>query len=119
MKSKAETMKDLAKVRRRRITLQHKTREQNELGDPVERWEDWRAVWAERGSLWGRDYWAAAAVGAEQSVEFVVRYTAFLEALTTTQHRIMFDGQTYDIKQIDRLQDDGQWLKIRALGRDV
>lgn len=118
MKTKAEAMKDLAKVRRRTIVIQRKEMSENALGDPIEMWSDWRIVRAERSSLWGADYYAAAALGQEQTVEFTLRHVAFLDALNTIDYRLLYEGQTYDIKQIDLLQDDGMWIKLRALGRD-
>ena len=50
-------------------------------------------------------------------MEFVVRYVAFLDELKTDTHRLLYDGEIYDIKHIDYLKDDGMWLKIRAVRR--
>ena len=115
MKSKAEVMKDLAKVRRRKITIQRKEMVKDEGGDISEKWVDWQTVWAERSSLWGRDYYAALAVGQEQTIEFGIRYVAFLDELKTDTHRLVYAGDVYNIRQIDYLQDDGMWIKLRAV----
>jgi SPP1 family predicted phage head-tail adaptor len=115
MKPKAEVLKDLGRVRRRKIVIQRKETVKDQWGDITETWVDWRTVWAERGSLWGRDYFAAVAVGEEQTVEFTIRYVAFLEELKTDTHRLVFEGGIYDLKQVDYLKDDGTWLKLRAV----
>lgn len=117
MKSKAEVMKDLGRVRRRRLTIQRKETTKDRAGNLTESWVDWKTVWAERSSLWGRDYYAALAVGEEQTVEFVVRYVAFLEELKTDTHRLLYDGELYNIRHTDYLKDDGTWLKMKAVRR--
>jgi len=114
MKTKAEVMRDLGRVRRRKIVIQRKVTEKNKWGDLVTEWRDWQTVWAERGSLFGRDYYAALAVGEQQTVEFGVRHVGFLDDLTTDTHRLVFEGNVYDLKQVDYLKDDGMWLILRA-----
>lgn len=148
MKSKAEVMKDLAKVRRRKIVIQKKTEGFDEWENPVEAWVDWKTVWAERESLWGKEYFAARAVGEEGTIEFVIRHVGFLDELDTVNYRIVLESShhdfvsdggglisaiqpvllqkrvdrtrrvEYDIKHIDRLTDDGMWVKLRCLERD-
>lgn len=118
IKSKAEVMKDLAKVRRRKIMIQKKEVETDQYGDTTTAWVDWCSLWAEIRALWGRDFYAAVAVGEEQTVEFVVKYADFLNELKTDTHRLVFNGEVYDIKQVDSLKDDGMWVKIKALRRD-
>ncbi len=115
IKDKRVVMKDLGRVLRRKIIIQQKIVEENEVGDPMEQWVDWKPMWAERNSLWGADYYAAAAVHEEHTVEFVVRCAPFLRDLSSALHRILFDGRAYDIKHIDYLQDDDMWIKIKAL----
>ena len=115
MKSKAEVMKDLGRVRRRKIVIQRKETVKDAGGDITTSWVDWQTVWAERSSLWGRDYYAALAVGQEQTIEFGIRYVAFLDELKTDTHRLVYAGDIYDIKQIDHLKDDGMWIKLRAV----
>ncbi len=115
MKPKAEVMKDLARVCRRKVVIQRKETATDEYGDTATTWADWRAMWAERSSLWGRDYYAALAVGEEQTVEFTLRYAAFLDELKTDTHRLFYAGEVYDIRQVDYLDDDGMWIKLRAV----
>jgi len=118
MKPKAEKMKDLGRVRRRKIIIQKKTYVQNELGDLIAEWPTWQTLWAERGSLWGDDYYAAAAIDQENTVEFVVKWFPSLDEINTADYRIKFDNDIYDIKHVDTLRDDGMFIKIKALARD-
>ena len=117
MKTKSEVMKDLAKVRRRKIVIQKKIHSYDEIGNPVEIWENWKTVRAERTSLWGQEYYAAAATGEEGTVVFTVKWVEFLNDLNTIEYRILHDGKAYDIKNVDLLLDDGMWVKIKALKR--
>jgi SPP1 family predicted phage head-tail adaptor len=116
MKPKAEAMKDLARVRRRRITIQHKRDDFDNHQNPVEHWRDWRTIHAERTQLYGKEYYAAAEVGQEQTVIFTARYVPFLDDLSTVHHRLTFDGKAYDIKHVDHLPGE-TWVKIRAIER--
>lgn len=115
MKSKAEVMRDLGRVRRRKIAIQKQTDIEDEWGNVTKDWADWQTIWVERSSLWGKAYYAARAVNEQNTVEFTARHVAFLDEVDTVNFRVVFDGEVYDIKHIDRLKDDGQWIKFRCL----
>lgn len=117
MKAKSEVMKDLARVRRRKIVIQKKTVVEDEWFNQVETWVDWQEVWAERSNLWGESYYAARAVNEENTVEFTIRYASFVEQIDTTNYQIVFEGRAYSIEQIDHLKDDGLWVKLKCLER--
>lgn len=114
---KNKKMRDLSKVRRRKIIVQRLTVGEDEWGNQTRTWVDWRTLWAERNSLWGQEYFAAKAVNEENTIEFIVRHVGFLEEVNTVDFRIVVDGRTYDIKNIDLLKDDGMWIKFRCLER--
>ena len=114
MKSKAEVMKDLAKVRRRKIIIQKKTLDFDSIGNQIEVWKDWKTLKAEKNGLWGQEYYAAKAVNEESTVVFTVRHVAFIDEIDTVDYRIMFENKAYDIKNIDRVNDD-VWVKIKVL----
>ena len=52
----------------KRITLQKCITTTNESGFEVETWEDYKTTWAAVSNLHGREYLAAAAVQAENTV---------------------------------------------------
>ena len=60
-------------------------------------------------------YFAARAVGEQNTVGFVIRHAPFVEQLNTTDYRVVYEGRACDIKQIDHLKDDGMWVKLRCL----
>ena len=96
---------------RHRITFQKLTTSVNENGFEVETWEDFKTVWAAVSNLHGREYFAAAAVQAENTVKFTIRY---LTGLDTTM-RIVFQGRQYNITAIDNIKYQNRYLEIKAL----
>lgn len=114
MKSKAEVMKDLGKVPRRKIVIQQKTEDFDDIGNQIEVWKDWKTLKAEKTGLWGQEYYAAKMVNEQNTIVFTVRYVAFIDEIDTVDYRVMFDGKAYDIKNIDHINDD-IWVKIKAL----
>ena len=62
LKSKAEVMKDVSKVLRRKIIIQKINIVEDEIGNQKQEWVDWKTVWAERNNLWGQEYYAAKSV---------------------------------------------------------
>lgn len=96
---------------RHRITIQKPTTGINENGFEVETWDDYRTVWAAVSNLHGREYFAAAAVQAENTVKFTVRY---LPDIDTTM-RICFRDKTYDIAAIDNIKYQNRFMEIKAL----
>lgn len=110
-------MRDLRRVRRRKIVIQRLVEGEDEWGNSVSEWTDWRELWADRESLWGQQYFAAKAVNEQNTVTFVLRHAPFLDQLNTTHFRVLFQKQEYDIVHIDRLHDDGMWIKLRCQER--
>ncbi len=116
MKTKAEAMKDLSRVRRRTIVIQKKIDGYDGIGNPVEIWSNWRTLKAEKTELFGQEYYAAAAVGQEQTTIFTVPYVSFIDAINTVEYRLLYDSKAYDIKHIDHLPGE-TWVKLRAIER--
>ena len=96
---------------RHRITFQKLTTSVNESGFEVETWEDVRTVWAAASNLHGREYFAAAAVQAESTVKFTIRY---LPGIDTTM-RILFRNKQYNITAIDNIKYQNRFIEIKAL----
>ncbi len=96
---------------RHRITIQKHTTAINENGFEVETWEEYKTVWAAVSNLHGREYFAAAAVQAENTVTFTVRFLPDQDATM----RINFRGKTYDITAIDNIKYQNRFMEIKAL----
>ncbi len=97
-----------------RITLQVLETEANENGFQVETWIDFKDLWAKVENLHGREYFEAAAVQAENTVKFTIRYT---DEIDTTM-RIFFKGKQYNITSIDNIKYENKFIEIMAMEVD-
>lgn len=96
---------------RHRITFQKLTATTNENGFEIEDWQDYKTVWAAITNLHGREYFEAAAVKAENTVKFTIRYVPNIESTM----RILFKGKQYNISSIDNIKYANKFIEIKAL----
>ncbi len=94
---------------RHQITIQ--------MMDVHESWFDLVTCNAQVNGLSGSEYWAASAEQAQNTVEFIVRYLPLLASLIPQTTRILFRGNTYDVKSIDNFMYQNRSLKLRAVMR--
>lgn len=94
-----------------KITFQNLTIDTNENGFEEEVWQDYLTVWAAVTNLIGREYFAAAAVQAEKTVKFTIRY---LQGITDDM-RILFEDKQYNITFIDNIKYKNKYIEIKAL----
>lgn len=99
----------------KRITIQKYTTYQNENGFDIEDWIDYKTVWASVNNLWGKEFYAAKAVNAENTVEFICRYSRDLENIDTKEYRIFWSNRAFDITFVDNIKYENKWLKIKAI----
>ena len=92
---------------RHRITIQ--------VMDNNEAWFDLQTCNAQVNGLSGSEYWAASAEQAQNTVDFIVRYTVILSDLVPQTTRIIFRGKVYDVKSIDNFMYQNRSLKLRAV----
>lgn len=97
-----------------RITLQLFTTVVNENGFEVETWVDFKTLWAAVTNLHGREYFAAAAVKAENTVKFTIRYTEGIDE----SMRILFKGKEYNISSVDNIKYANKFIEIKAMEVD-
>lgn len=98
----------------RRVTFQRKVRGKGPGGIPTEAWSDVVTVWAAKDPLRTREFFAAAAVNAEDTVKFRVRYRTDIKP----DMRIVDDGRVYSITGV---QEDplGDRTETRIMAREV
>ena len=80
-----------------------------------ELWANLLTCQAQVNSLSGSEYWAASVEQAQNSVDFIVRYTPLLSDLLPQTTRILFRGLHYDVKSIDNFMYQDRSLKLRAV----
>jgi len=95
----------------KRIIIQQLAVTVNDNGFETEAWTTYKTVWAAAVNLSGREYYAAVAVQAEKTTEFVIRYLAGV----TTKMRISFQGKCYNINSIDNVDYANKFIVLRAM----
>ena len=96
---------------RHRITLQKLMATTNDNGFEVEDWIDVKTLWASVCNLYGKEYFEAAAVQAQKTVKFTIR---FLDGLDESM-RVLFKGKIYNITFIDNIKYQNKFIEIKAL----
>lgn len=81
---------------RHRIVIQQLAEGENDMGDIVQTWTDFAAVWASIEPLSGREYFSAQQVTSETTGRIRMRYRAGVLATM----RVLFGGQTYRILSV-------------------
>lgn len=105
----------------RKITIQKYTISSDSIGNQKATWADYKTVYADINGLYGQDYWAAAAQGQENTINFTIRWSKSLEQLAKdkdfTLYRIVFDGNIYSIKDYDNVDFANVIIKIKAVSK--
>lgn len=95
----------------RKITFQQVTFTQDPVtGEQTETWTDFVSVFARVEPLLGREYFAAAAVQAEDTTKFTMRYRGDI----TAAMRIVFGGKNHNIKSIQNIRSANRETLIYA-----
>ncbi|MBB5356650.1 SPP1 family predicted phage head-tail adaptor [Anoxybacillus mongoliensis] len=96
-----------------RITIQAQVGEQNENGFSSQEWQDRHHLWAAIKTLRGREYHEAATTQNENTVRFVVRYTAGI----TSDMRIQYKDRTFEIVSV--INDDERNVTMTIVAKEV
>lgn len=99
---------------RHKITFQQYVESENELGDTIKGWEDFKSVWAMIKTTQGKEFIQAAAVQGERTVRFVIRYTTGI----TNDMKIFYDGREFDIIS-PPINDDELDKTLTIMAREV
>lgn len=83
----------------------------NDNGFEAETWEDYKTVWASVSNLSGREFYQAAAIKAEKTVRFLIRYIDGVD----NSMKILFEGKQYNIISIYNIKYENKYIEIKAL----
>lgn len=83
-----------------KIVIQKYENAVNDNGFEEEAWQDFKTVWAKVENIHGKEYFEAAAVQAEKTVKFTIRFIKDIDE----SMRIMFKGKQYNITSIDNIK---------------
>lgn len=93
---------------RHRITIQQKTRVQNEYGEEIADWVDVASVWASVNPISGREFFAAEAVNSEVTHKINMRYRSGI----TPDMRVKFKERYFQIIVVMNLQEKNVELQL-------
>jgi len=96
---------------RHRISIVSTTPVINENGFETKVVQVFKTVWAAVSNLHGKEYFAAKAVQAENTVKFTIRY---LPGISTSM-QIQFQDRVFNIIDIDNIKYRKKYLEIKAL----
>ncbi|EKB53584.1 phage head closure protein [Falseniella ignava] len=99
-----------------RLTIQKSVSIQDEIGNWENQWEDYYCCYARvdsRGQS-GGEVTVAGMVVDRSDLIFTVRYAPKLKDIATTDCRILFEDELYDIKRVDFMNYQNKTLKLYA-----
>ena len=100
-----------------RITFQRQTVSVDDVGNRINTWSDyfrcWSAVSTSRLNTTEKN--EAGQTLEQERLDFVVRYCQQTSEVNSTEYRIIFKGQIYNIVYLDKTDFQKQMLKFSAL----
>ncbi|KEI02989.1 phage head closure protein [Clostridium botulinum] len=97
-----------------KVVIQKYVNGVNENGFEEETWQDYKTVWASVSNLYGREYFEAAAIQAEKTVKFTIRFIKEIDE----GMRIKFRDKQYNITSIDNIKYENKFIEIKAMEVD-
>lgn len=85
------------------------------IGNHIAGWETIFRPWANISSTIGKEYYAAAQINSENDKIFKVRYSRKIAGYLTSEIRIFYNGEVYDVKHIGDYQEQHRELVFRAV----
>ncbi len=100
---------------RHKITIEKLITTISPNGFEEESWQPWKATWAAKNNLSGKEFYSAKAVNEEKTVTFKVRYQPDFKEMNTTKYRVAHDGKTYNIIFIDNFMYLNESITFKTL----
>lgn len=96
-----------------RVIIQRYEEEEDRLGISRGEWKDLKTVWCKINNLFGKEYWTAKEYGGENTVEFIIRYSACPGV--SVKDRLKYKDRLFNIEFVDNVLYRGELLKIKAV----
>lgn len=100
----------------RRIQIQRATVAPSPYNEPIETWLTVSELWAGVKDVSAGEAYKAAEVDAEISTRFTVRFSHFANGINP-KDRVVWDGKTYNITAVRRVQNRDSYIEIDAVAR--
>ena len=96
-----------------RVTIQRYAEYEDDHGISREDWVDLKTAWCSMNNLYGKEYWEAKQYNAENTIEFVIRYSACKDL--SVKDRLKKNDRLFNITSIDNVMYRNEVLKIKAI----
>ncbi len=98
----------------KKIVFQVLAEKSNKIGNQVQEWTDFFTAWANVNGVGGREYYSASQVNSQNDMIFKVRYSRKIAGFLSSETRIIYNNNIYDIKHIDDYQEQHRQLTFRT-----
>ena len=99
----------------KKIEIQQLAESFDNIGNQVRQWQTIFNPWAEIRTNTGKEYFAAAQVNSEDEYVFKIRYSRNIAEKLSSELRIVYKNQIFDIKNIQDTNDMHREFVIRAV----
>ena len=104
------------------VELQEYTAQQDAIGNQTIVWHTAEKAFAAINSLYGQEYWAAAAQGQQNTLVFVLRWSPVLARAAAsadlTRWQLLFEGRSYAIQSVDDMEFRHKLCNIRVVQKN-
>lgn len=95
----------------------------NANGFEVDGWDDFFSCWAEIKKVGWREFYAAKALNAENTITFIIRYSPKTKEMLddknpTKKYSIVYKEKRYNILFISNINMENNFIEIKAEGSD-
>ena len=97
-----------------KVVFQKSTVLIDEIGNHVDEWTDYFLCHATISSESGSEKYIAGAVVDNSDIAFTIRWCKKASAINSTEYRIIFNGEIYNITSIDHMNYKKKCLKFRC-----
>lgn len=97
-----------------RITIQKNETVVDAIGNHRNAWTDYHTCYATVSGEGGSEKSVAGLIVDDSDISFTVRYCRALSNLDITKHRVIFDGNQYNIVSIDHMNFKKKCLKLKC-----
>ena len=101
-----------------KITIQKHVVQVDAIGNHTNAWTDWYSCHAtvsgENGSSKGSEELQAGTVTDHSGIDFTIRYCQQIAAMNTTEYRVLFGGEIYDLIGLDHMNYKRKSYKLRC-----
>lgn len=95
-----------------KITIQKNTVVKDTIGNHTTVWEDYYSCHATISGEKGNEAEKAGTVTDHSGIDFTLRYCSAVSGITSTEYRVLYDDEIYDITGIDHMSNKRKCIKL-------